>query len=370
MPATLPLWFWPALATALTSLFLSWGIVKSQRWHARWSVDSTDGPQQFHPLPTPRIGGIGPFVGLCAGAWALHAGGQSSTSALLAGVLAAGLLAFVVGLLEDVTKKVGVKWRLLATMGSGVLAWHFTGSLITRVDVWGFDSLLQWLPFAVFFTAFAIGGLANAINIIDGFNGLASGVVVMIFAATGFVAQQLGDAELATISWLMMATTAGFWLINFPRGPIFLGDGGAYFLGFVTAWMVVILVARHPQISPWFAFLACGYPVIETFFSIWRKARREGHHPGQPDRVHFHMLVYARVAKPWANARHIHHWANPLAGLLCQAYALLPFALTLCFYARSSLTLIAVLLFAFAVYGLIYRRLSRFAWRPGQQLGA
>jgi UDP-N-acetylmuramyl pentapeptide phosphotransferase/UDP-N-acetylglucosamine-1-phosphate transferase len=362
MPAPLPLWFWPVLCAAAVSLLATWGIVKSQRWHARWSVDSTDGPQKFHTLPTPRIGGIGPFAGLCAAAWVLHSTGQTGISQLLTGVLAAGSLAFVVGLLEDVTKKVGVKWRLLATMGSGVLAWHFTGSLITRVDVWGVDTLLQWLPFAVFFTAFAIGGLANAINIIDGFNGLASGVVVMIFAATGYVAQQLGDAELATISWLMMATTAGFWLINFPRGPIFLGDGGAYFLGFVTAWMVVILVARHPQISPWFAFLACGYPVIETFFSIWRKARREGHHPGQPDRVHFHMLVYARVAKPLAKRWGMAHRANALAGVLCQGYALLPFGLTLCFYTQPSWLLVVVLAVAMLVYGGLYRRLTRFRW--------
>jgi UDP-N-acetylmuramyl pentapeptide phosphotransferase/UDP-N-acetylglucosamine-1-phosphate transferase len=357
----------PVVIALVVSLALTGLVVRTQRWHARWSTDSTEGPQKFHKLPTPRVGGLGPFAGLCAAALWLHltAGPSDSakaTAQLLGGMIAAGLLVLLVGLAEDITKRVGVKWRLLATMGSGVLAWHWTGSLITRVDVWGFDLLLQWLPFAVFFTAFAIGGLANAINIIDGFNGLASGVVVMIFLSTGYVATQLSDVPLAAISWIMAAATLGFWLINFPRGPIFLGDGGAYFLGFAAAWMVVILVARHPQISPWFAFMACGYPVIETFYSIWRKTRREGHHPGQPDRVHFHMLVYARVAKPLARRWGRSGWANPAAAALCQIYAVLPTALTVLLHRQSSFTLVGGLLISFALYWLVYHRLTRFSW--------
>jgi UDP-N-acetylmuramyl pentapeptide phosphotransferase/UDP-N-acetylglucosamine-1-phosphate transferase len=363
MPPSLSHWWTPALLALGVSLALTWAIVRTQRWHARWSTDSTEGPQKFHKLPTPRVGGLGPFAGLCAAALWLHgAPGQSDTARLLLGVLASGLLAFLAGMTEDLTKRVSVKWRLIATMGSGLLAWHLTGSLITRVDVWGVDWLLTWLPFAVAFTAFAIGGLANAINIIDGFNGLASGVVMMIFLSTGFVAHQLGDPSLATISWLMVATTLGFWLVNFPRGPIFLGDGGAYFLGFVAAWMVVILVARHPQISPWFAFLACGYPVIETFFSIWRKTRREGHHPGQPDRVHFHMLVYARVARPLARKLGNPDLGNAAAGVLCQVYALVPFGLTLAFYDRPSLFLVVVLGLCMCLYLALYRRLTGFVW--------
>lgn len=358
-----PAWLALPVLALVVSLCTSALIAATRQWHGRWSTDSTDGPQKFHTRPTPRIGGIGPFAGLVA-AW-LALGGQDTPSTarhLLGGVLLASMLVFSVGLLEDLTKRVGVKWRLLATMGSGVLAWWLTGSLITRVDVWGFDTLLAWTPFAVFFTAFAIGGLANAINIIDGFNGLASGVVVMIFMSTGYVAHQLGDADLALISWLMAAATLGFWLVNFPRGPVFLGDGGAYFLGFAASWMVVILVQRHPTLSPWFAFLACGYPVIETFFSIWRKTRREGHHPGQPDRVHFHMLVYARVAKPWARRCGHPVKANPLAALLCMGFGLLPFGLTICFYAKPSAWLIGTLLLAFLIYGLIYRRLTCFRW--------
>lgn len=366
MSPSLSYWLMPALLALGVSLVLTLAIVRTQHWHARWSTDSTEGPQKFHKLPTPRVGGLGPFVGLCAAAlWLQNTPGQAETARLLLGVIASGLLAFAAGMTEDLTKKVSVKWRLIATMGSGLLAWHLTGSLITRVDVWGVDWLLTWLPFAVAFTAFAIGGLANAINIIDGFNGLASGVVMMIFLSTGYVAHQLGDPSLATISWLMVAATMGFWLVNFPRGPIFLGDGGAYFLGFVAAWMVVILVARHPTLSPWFAFLACGYPVIETFFSIWRKTRREGHHPGQPDRVHFHMLVYARVARPLAKRWGMAQFSNAVTGVLCQIYALLPTILTLVLYSQSSWVLVAGLLLACVVYWGMYQRLTQFRWgRP------
>ena len=356
----------PDLLPVLLALGASWGttslVLRTQRWHAHWSTDSTEGKQKFHTLPTPRVGGIGPWVGLlCAALWA-QIMRTSAEAALLWALLLCGLPALLTGFAEDITKRVGVKWRLLATMGSGVLVWHFTGSLITRVDVWGFDAALQWLPFAVFFTAFAIGGLANAVNIIDGFNGLASGVVALTFATTAHVAAALGDADLASISAVMCAASVGFWLVNFPRGRIFMGDGGSYFLGFAAAWMVVILVARHPQLSPWFAFLCCGYPVIETLFSIWRKTLRRGYHPGQPDRVHFHMLVYARVAQPLSRRWGQPTWANPLAGLLCQGFALLPLGLTLALYDQSSQRLFAALMLCCAVYALVYRKLSRFRW--------
>ena len=68
--------------------------------------------------------------------------------------------------------------RLLATMVSGLLAWVLTGYALTSVNVWGLDWLLQFTVIAVVFTSFAVAGVANSINIIDGLNGLASSMVL------------------------------------------------------------------------------------------------------------------------------------------------------------------------------------------------
>ena len=78
-------------------------------------------------------------------------------------------------------------------------------------------------------------------------------------------------------------------------GKIFLGDGGAYHFGFAVGCAAVLLVWRNPAIPAWAPLTVCAYPVLEVAFSVVRKFRRTGYHPGQPDRVHLHMLVHRRV---------------------------------------------------------------------------
>ena len=143
-----------------------------------------------------------------------------------------------------------------------------------------------------------MGGVANAINIIDGFNGLAAGSLIIMFASFAWVAHQVGDDLVFGLAILYGALVLGFFLVNFPLGKIFLGDGGAYFAGFLLAALGVLLPMRNPETSAWTAILICAYPVIETLASMRRKQRRDGHSVGQPDRVHFHMLAHRRYARP------------------------------------------------------------------------
>ena len=188
------------LLNALQGVFLSpvlhaagWGfassfslcvlLVLTKRWHGSLSMDFTDGVQKFHTAPTPRIGGIPIVLGLVV-TWFKA---PPDVQALLTPILFAGMPAFLFGVAEDITKRVGVMQRLLATMASGLLAWWITGQSISGVDLWGVDWLLGITFVSVLFTAFAVGGVANAINIIDGFNGLASTIAGM-FAAFPFIA--------------------------------------------------------------------------------------------------------------------------------------------------------------------------------------
>jgi UDP-N-acetylmuramyl pentapeptide phosphotransferase/UDP-N-acetylglucosamine-1-phosphate transferase len=175
------------------------------------------------------------LLGLLAAWWAAPTELQQRLSPWLL----AGIHAFVFGLAEDFTKRVSVSKRLLATMASGLLAWWLSGYTLSRVDIWGLDTLLQWLPFGVLFTAFAVGGVANAINIIDGLNGLASSMVMWALLGIAALAASLGDTMLASSCLLLAACVFGFFVVNWPFGKLFLGDGGSYFLGFAVIRIII-----------------------------------------------------------------------------------------------------------------------------------
>src|SRR5260221_7905829 len=100
----------------------------------------------------------------------------------------------------------------------------------------------------------------------------------------------------------MIAALLGFLAWNSPKGKIFLGDGGAYLLGFWLAELSVLLVARHPEVSPWFPMLLLVYPIFETLFSMYRRKFVQGQSPGQPDRMHMHQVIYMRLTRARADA--------------------------------------------------------------------
>jgi UDP-N-acetylmuramyl pentapeptide phosphotransferase/UDP-N-acetylglucosamine-1-phosphate transferase len=136
------------------------------------------------------------------------------------------------------------------------------------------------------------------VNIIDGFNGLASGVLMIIFLAYAYVSYLLGDFFLLYLSLTVTFALIGFFFWNFPFGYIFLGDGGAYLLGFLAGLLGVLVVEKYPEVSPWFPFLLLLYPIYETIFSIIRKKFMRDTSPFEPDPIHLHMLFYKRLIKP------------------------------------------------------------------------
>lgn len=101
-------------------------------------------------------------------------------------------------------------------MASGLLAWWIINYSLSRVDVWGIDGLLAMTLASVMFTAFAVGGVANAINIIDGFNGLASTMTTLAFMGYAMTAWQVGDTTLAGVSVILAACIWGFFWVNWP----------------------------------------------------------------------------------------------------------------------------------------------------------
>lgn len=137
--------------------------------------------------------------------------------------------------------------------------------MLTRLDIIGVDWLLQFGAISLICTMIAIAGAANAINIIDGYNGLAAVISAMIFAGFSYVSYYLGDRLLLITSVGMIGAIVGFLVWNYPRGLIFLGDGGAYFIGFMIGAVSVLMLARHPEVSAWFPLLLCIYPVLRRY---------------------------------------------------------------------------------------------------------
>jgi UDP-N-acetylmuramyl pentapeptide phosphotransferase/UDP-N-acetylglucosamine-1-phosphate transferase len=227
--------------------------------------------------------------------------GQGPTQELWVLVLC-GLPALVAGFSEDITKRVAARMRLLATMASGGLMWWLLDARLVDVQLPGVNGLLAVPIVSLLFTMVATGGVANAVNIIDGYNGLAAVVAKIALLSLAYVGWQVGDNLIVSVALGSVGALLGFFVWNWPRGLIFLGDGGAYFVGYILAALSFLLVARHPEVSPWYPLLLCIYPVFETLFSIWRKRFVRGASPGVPDGLHLHMLVFRRLVR-WAVGR-------------------------------------------------------------------
>ena len=302
----------PALLGAGVSLLVSVLIVVTRRWHGGLSLDSLSGPQKVQRQAVPRIGGVAVFVGFWAGAIAA----PSAIREELAIMGACGLLAFAGGLAEDLTKRVSGTMRMFATLLAGLAFSLATGHAVTRVEIGFVDHYALAYPLiAIPFTAFAIAGIAHSVNIIDGFNGLSAGGVVIMLAAFGVVALHAGDSELAALTLMVGAGVAGFLLVNFPRGPLIMGDGGAYLVGFLLAAVGVMLPERNPGVSPWVVLVVLGYPVSETLYSILRKTLRKGDGPGRADKAHLHHLVYRFLRRALRGTAAM-RYANPAVGAL------------------------------------------------------
>jgi UDP-N-acetylmuramyl pentapeptide phosphotransferase/UDP-N-acetylglucosamine-1-phosphate transferase len=343
--------------SALTTLW----VIRTAHKHSHLSADAeSSGPQKFHQGEVPRVGGVGILVGIAVSALALYLLGWDD-EALALKILLCALPAFGAGLWEDLTKQVSPAKRLLASALSGGLGCAMLGATLSRTDIPGLDALMVFPVFAVMATVFTVAGVANALNIIDGFNGLASMCAMLMLAAFAGLSFVVGDLQLMRIGLISLFAVAGFFIWNYPRGLIFLGDGGAYLLGFLVAEIGILLVVRHPQMSPLVALMVCIYPVFETVFSIYRRRFLRAVPPGLPDGIHLHSLIYRRLVRWAAGPRDARGMAarnsavSPFLWILC----LTSIAPALAFWDNSALLGACIVIFALVYIG-VYWRIVRF----------
>jgi UDP-N-acetylmuramyl pentapeptide phosphotransferase/UDP-N-acetylglucosamine-1-phosphate transferase len=279
----------------LASFVFAWLIIKTDVYHRVLSHDhDTKGIQKFHSVAVPRIGGIAFLVGLaCGGMYFGLKDDNILTLAKWAGI--AVLPVFLGGLFEDVTKNVTPRDRLLLAFLSAAIAYYELDVGLLRVGwIWFDESVMVFPGISLVLTMLMVGGVSQAANVIDGFHGLLMGIAILALIALSQVAHIAGNDWLALYMSIMIGSLLGVFAFNYPNGKIFLGDGGAYLVGFLLA-VFGLLVVRNEKVSPWCPLLILIYPVFETLFSIYRKKVMRGRSAMSPDRLHLHMLVYHRV---------------------------------------------------------------------------
>jgi UDP-N-acetylmuramyl pentapeptide phosphotransferase/UDP-N-acetylglucosamine-1-phosphate transferase len=346
----------------LTSLIVTLLVVRYSHLHDHITADhDTWGVQKFHTSPVPRVGGMGLVVGLLA-ALSVRTLQSPEVGRLGLLLLACAMPAFCMGFLEDITKRIGVKTRLLATVAAAALAGYILNAWVNSLQIPGVDALIHAHPWiAIIFTCLAVAGVANAFNIIDGYNGLTGVVGIIILGGISYVAFQLGDHAIMIAAFSMIGAILGFLVWNYPRGLIFLGDGGAYLVGFWIAELSVLLTVRHHEVSKWFPLLLCFYPIFETLFTIYRRVVITRAHPGMPDAAHLHQIIYKRVVR-WAvgsSAPMDKMVRNALTApylWVLTSFTVIPSVL---FWREAWLLQLFVGLFVL-IYVLLYQRLVRF----------
>ena len=296
---------WISVVAFIVAALVAGFIVRWMRSHA--SVYGNGMPQRFHLGDVPRLGGAALLVSIgCSwGLGVLQSSHWGDPGSLRLGAWACGWLAVLLpaalgGIAEDMTQRLSVRYRLSLTGASGILAVLAMNLHLPRLGLPWLDAMLvaaPWLGVAI--VVLAVAGLPHAFNIIDGYNGLAGMVALIVCLALAHVALQVGDRALAALLVSTAAATGGFLVWNYPRGMLFAGDGGAYIWGGVIALASISLVQRNADVSPWFPMLLLIYPVWETVFSIYRKTVR-GVSPGDLDHAAtaLGVLAYAVPTPP------------------------------------------------------------------------
>lgn len=305
--------------------------------------------QAAHSTPTPRLGGVAILAACLIGCGFAFAG-QGTLWLMLA--LAVAPL-FVSGVAEDLGYRVMPAGRLGAALLSSSLAVLLTGAWIGETGVTLLDPVFAWTPVAVLITIIAASTISHAFNLIDGLNGLAGFTAVMASLGIAATASAVGDAEIAAMGVLLAAATVGFLVLNFPTGKIFLGDAGAYTLGFLLAWLGIVLAARSPDVTPIAMVLILFWPLADLSLAIYRRHRTRLP-VSSPDRLHFHQLVM-RGLEICVLGRGRRKLANPLATFVLLPLIAAPVVLGVLLHARplaAALALAASFVAFFALYGL------------------
>lgn len=333
-----------ALASAVTALITPVVI----RAATRFKCVDLPGKRHVHKKTTPRWGGIAFFIGVLPGFFALP---QDKGTLLF---LLGAVVVLLVGMLDD-RKTLSYRTKFAAMIVATTIVIFGGGTVVRDIGVYtAFGKFeLGWM--GIPFTYVGILGVTNAMNLLDGLNGLAAGSSLLAFLFMGIAAAMAGNAPLAILCFAFTGALAGFLLFNFPKAKIFMGDTGSLFLGFSLA-VIAVQLSQNPRmpVNPGLPFLVLLLPIFDTVrVFLLRITRRRN--PFHADKSHLHYLMTRRGMTPTAAVLVI--WAmTALFGIAALA-----------FHARTT---DAYLQFAFAASLLLSFFTVALAWRRRPRRGA
>lgn len=245
-------------------------------------VGAIDQPDQrkVHAQAMPRLGGLAIFI-----SFILCMVFLVKVSGPFLGIIYGASIVFLVGILDDVFQL--SPWiKLMGQIIAAGVAIYF--GVVVNFVTNPLDGILNLGYFSIPITFLWIVGISNAVNLIDGLDGLAAGVSSIAAVTMGVVAMMQGQSMVALVAFLLVASVLGFLPYNFHPAKTFMGDGGSNFLGFILACLAIVGMAKSAAIiSLFMPIVILGIPIFDTFFAIIRRINNKA--PiFMPDKDHLH----------------------------------------------------------------------------------
>jgi len=291
MPYSLQL----ALAACALTLALTPAVMALAR---RAGALDRPGPRRIHREPVPTLGGIAFVVAVLGLAWlarALPGPARALDVRPLLGLTLAAIPMVALGLVDDL-RGAGPWTKLAVQACAAMVLVHF-----------GYGVPLLTNPFGAPIGAGALSGplavawvlvVVNAVNLIDGLDGLASGVVFLAAATLWWVGRTHADLYVMFLASLLIGSTLGFLRWNFPPARVFMGDTGSQFLGLVLAAAALLENRKETAaLTLLFPLVALGVPIADSLLAFARRLG-SGRHVFHADRQHIHHRLLALGLSP------------------------------------------------------------------------
>ena len=281
------------LVTLLAAFFVTYLVTPVVRVFAS-KVRAVDIPnnRKVHTQPVPLLGGLAIYFGfLAALALALvlaNAGGVKINLLMVSGIFLGSTLLLIVGIVDDI-KDLRPTTKLIFQVAATLIVVFFGVeiSFITNP----FNGLVAIGIFAIPLTLLWVVGITNAINLIDGLDGLATGVTAISTLTLFFVALRTHQIGAAILMIALFGASLAFLRYNFFPAKIFLGDSGSMLLGFVLAASSIVGVLKTTLVVALIIpVLILGVPIFDTLFAIGRRLK-SGKHPFEADDRHIHHML-------------------------------------------------------------------------------
>jgi UDP-GlcNAc:undecaprenyl-phosphate/decaprenyl-phosphate GlcNAc-1-phosphate transferase len=250
-----------------------------------YKIRATDRPnkRKVHQSIMPRLGGLAIYLAFLAGVILLRPASPFATSIMIG----SGIIV-ISGILDDIYE-LSAKLKLLAQIAAAAIIVFYGGLQINFINL-PFGGLFEFGYLSIPFTFLWIIGITNAINLIDGLDGLAAGVSSIALVAISGMAFIMGNLYVVTIGSILLVSTIGFLYHNFYPAKIFMGDTGALFLGFMISVLSLLGFKNITFVSFIVPIIILGVPISDTIFAILRRIINK--QPlSAPDKSHLHHCL-------------------------------------------------------------------------------